>query len=1154
MKQRNHFISLRIFSYLRHSLFFFCLINAPGAFLQAQELQFNRVLSGGITGDYVLGVAQDKYGFIWLTRQLGGLQRYDGRELKSYHHDPNNPNSPASNYIESFIIDKDNIFWLGTYDAGLDRYDPATNTFTHYPHDENDPSTIISNRINSLLADKAGNIWIGTDKGLDMLDKKTGRFTHYVHNPLNNVSLSNNVVKMIYEDRAGVIWAGCGEPLDYLPAKAGDGGLNRLNKTTGKFTRYLHDENDPASIADNRVRAIFEDSKGNFWVGSLGDGLHIMDREKGTFKHYYYDANHPDRLSRPPQLLSSQGTPEDHISFITEDANGMILIGSFFQGINYFNPVNSTLKHYGPIFNNKNEIIKGDTATGLKSGELFKIFHSRDGLMWIPTLAGELYTAQPVHNDFSYYTLNVKEPDVNALYYEPQGNFLWAGTDQGLFRKDLQTGAMKVWLHNPRNAESICNDTILSIQPDDDGKMWMATNNGLTLFDPILNTFKVWKNDRGNPSSLHSNSLNYVFIDKQKTIWIGFTNAGIDKMDLETETFTNFSHEKNNARSLCNNYVYQICEDQNGYIWIATGYGLDKLDKKDGTIYHYIPNQRVPTVIMDKKGIIWASSFFKSVVWYDSVSNNFLAFKDVSLKKEINRVINIIEDKQGNLWCTQLKAIVRIDEKRENVKIYDERSGIHENKFGNANNYVTDQGELFLGDHSGYYHFSPALLKDNNLSISVMFTGFSIGDKEVIPGKQQPITIPISDAQEIKLDYHQNNFSLDFTAINYMMQGAMKYLFKLENYDKDWHNAGTEHKAYFYNIPPGNYVLWIKAISEDGAVGERKIIVTITPPWWRTWWAYTLFAIGFIALIWAFIYYRSHQLILQKRQLEDKVTVRTRELKAEKEKVEVALTELKSTQHQLIQSEKMASLGQLTAGLAHEIQNPLNFVNNFSEVNSELINELVDEVDKGNSEEAKIIANDIKQNLEKINHHGKRADGIVKGMLQHSRSGSGQKELTAINALADEYIRLSYHGIRAEDKNFNATIKIDFDESIGKIDIIPQDIGRVFLNLYNNAFYAVNKKKNASPGLASNLYEPTVSLSTKKEANHVNISVKDNGNGIPQNIVDKIFQPFFTTKPTGQGTGLGLSLAYDIVKAHGGKINVNSIEGKYAEFVVTLPC
>jgi len=293
-----------------------------------------------------------------------------------------------------------------------------------------------------------------------------------------------------------------------------------------------------------------------------------------------------------------------------------------------------------------------------------------------------------------------------------------------------------------------------------------------------------------------------------------------------------------------------------------------------------------------------------------------------------------------------------------------------------------------------------------------------------------------------------------------------------------------------------------------------------------------------------------------------------------------SLEELKAAQAQLIQSEKMASLGELTAGIAHEIQNPLNFVNNFSEVSAELLDEVREELVKTRHalslsvtefpgkaadplNEAEAILTDIKKNLEKILHHGRRADAIVKGMLQHSRTSSGQKELTDLNALADEYLRLSYHGLRAKDKSFNADFKTDFDPNLPKVEVIPQDLGRVMLNLITNAFYAVNERvKKDLEDIAEKGNEnleglepvkPQVIVATKNLGNTIEISVKDNGSGIPDEIKNKIFQPFFTTKPTGEGTGLGLSLSYDIVKAHGGELTVQSKKGEGTLFLITLP-
>jgi len=299
-------------------------------------------------------------------------------------------------------------------------------------------------------------------------------------------------------------------------------------------------------------------------------------------------------------------------------------------------------------------------------------------------------------------------------------------------------------------------------------------------------------------------------------------------------------------------------------------------------------------------------------------------------------------------------------------------------------------------------------------------------------------------------------------------------------------------------------------------------------------------------LIIAFLLLRN---IRNKRKANVVLAAQKEEIEAQRDHLASALESLKTAQTQLVQAEKMASLGELTAGIAHEIQNPLNFVNNFSELSAELIDEMGEELDKGDVAEAQAISADIKQNLEKIRFHGKRADSIVKGMLEHSRSNTGEPQLTNINLLADEFLKLSYHGLRAKDKSFNAELVTNFDPSLPKISVVQQDIGRVLLNVINNAFYAVQQKARTTAS-----YRPMVEIGTARQNGSILISVKDNGTGIPQNIREKIMQPFFTTKPAGLGTGLGLSLSYDIVvKGHGGKIDIESNEGEGSTFIIQLP-
>lgn len=498
---------------------------------------------------------------------------------------------------------------------------------------------------------------------------------------------------------------------------------------------------------------------------------------------------------------------------------------------------------------------------------------------------------------------------------------------------------------------------------------------------------------------------------------------------------------------------------------------------------------------------------------------------------------------------------MRLNPQRNETSIFGENFGVVNNTLSWGSVYKGLNGDIYFGNSTGYYEINPVELSKGLHPPEIVINSFDIADQPVKPNRNGPLKESLSHVKEIKLRYNQNVFSFNFAVIDYANPEENRIIYYLENYDKTWLQSNSEGKAYYFNIPPGKYIFHVKASNSVGVWTERKIDIIILQPWYRTWLAYSIYALLLLAAIFAFDRMMRRRIVLAERKKNQE-----RELAQAKE-IEKAYTELKATQAQLIQSEKMASLGELTAGIAHEIQNPLNFVNNFSELNTELIEEMKAEIKAGNKDEATALANDISENEKKINFHGKRADGIVKGMLLHSRSSSGVKEPTDINVLADEYLRLSYHGLRAKDKSFNATMKTDFDENIGKINVVPQDLGRVILNLLTNAFYAVNEKKRQSPpppvgGIENpqNQYEPTVTISTKKIGERIEIKVSDNGNGIPPSALGKIFQPFFTTKPTGEGTGLGLSMSYDIVTiGHNGDLQVETKEGVGTVFTILIP-
>ncbi|MEP7374749.1 MAG: two-component regulator propeller domain-containing protein [Chitinophagaceae bacterium] len=1136
---------------LKHLLLSFqFLFLACAAF--SQQPNFNLVLDEkkyNFSG--VFSLTQDPQGYIWFTSVTKGLQRYDGKKVISYSHDNDNPNSIINNLTLAVSADSSGYIWVGTGGFGVDRFDPATNKFTHFKHDPKNPASLGNDSIFYLMTDHTGNIWLGSFRGVDMYDHKTGKFTHYaIDEKLTNLNPGDNLgVNTIYEDKKGTIWIGWGDA--FAGKKESPGGLVRLDRFTGKLTKYKHDPADPNSLADNNVFAIYEDSKDNLWIGTRGDGLHTLDRATGRFTHYYYDSTHTEKPGPPPYNETSGNT---FISFITEDVKGRLWIGSMTAGINVYDPVTKEMVHYGNVANDKTNRFAKDTLTGFTSNGAVRALPSKDGLLWIAGFPASIYNINFSKTTVPFVSLNAA---AGSFYFEEDKNTLWIQSDSGIIRKNLNTNREKLFKHDPKNENSLIDKNVMNMDGDGEGNIWMATHwNGVEKFNIATEKFTHYHHDKDKPNSLVHDSTHALFFDRENFLWIG-THKGLSRMDIKTGLCANYIHDDKDSLSLANSSLYSIAQEKDGTIWAAGASDINRLDTKTGKFRHYPIGSITYNVYIDAADKIWAGGE-AGLYYLNEKKDIFIKYTNPVFPGGLGLVAGIVEDDKKNLWLSTNDALIKISEARDAAKVYNSSNGVQPISNVWLENIKTKDGRLFLGSLKGYYSFRPDELVDNRTAPMLQFTNFKIGNKEIVAGDNNVLSIPIWQTKDLVLGYDQNTFSFDFNAIDYKNAGEIKYLYKLENYDNDWRDIGTEHKATFYNVPQGKYILHIKAVNNEGSVAEKSIAITITPPWWKTWWAYSLYALLIIAAGFGIYKYQRQYIIKKERE-----KTQLRELAQAKE-IEKAYRELKATQAQLIQSEKMASLGELTAGIAHEIQNPLNFVNNFSEVNTELIDEAGQEIDKGNIKEVRIILNDIKENEQKINHHGKRADAIVKGMLQHSQSSSSIKELTDINKLADEYLRLSYHGLRAKDKDFNATIKTDFDESIGSINIIPQDIGRVLLNLYNNAFYAVNERQKQSPQplkRGEEEYEPLVTVSTRRlgspptggDEGKIEIRVADNGNGIPQKVLDKIFQPFFTTKPTGQGTGLGLSLSYDIIKAHGGELKVETKEGQGTVFIVQLP-
>ena len=757
--------------------------------------------------------------------------------------------------------------------------------------------------------------------------------------------------------------------------------------------------------------------------------------------------------------------------------------------------------------------------------------------------------------------------DVVYGLYVDKNNGLWATTEDGMARIAIDSPILSF------GKDLGINSGVRSIEKRGD-ELYLGTNTGLIKFDAIEKEFKSVPQIEnreiigllGNGDDVIVPGRNLQVIRDGKAIRLDFPQDGSQPVNviipkdypnllLVGTTSGLLLYEK----GLSKQFPWELRGKVPG-IGPITNYFIEG---KDGTIFasgsgklytlkieagglESIGNQAIKSNVFESEASdsfsFMDGEFYKTspqgMQKYSHEEGKLVATEDFSAVE--NDLYDFAQMKSGILWYESLDKKKYILKRNEEGKFVKDESPNSLSPYLSQADFIDEDSILWFGSPKGLIRYDP---KKDHQTDKEFFTLIRL-----IETKTDTIPLPFYGRKKDvpAVERKENSYRFEFAAPYFEEEKKTKYQTFLEGFDSDWVDWNDNRFKEYTNLSPGTYTFHVRAMANTGRISEKAVYsFVVLPPWYATWWAYLIYALLIGAAITGIVKWRSQKLKAENRLLEEKVAERTTEL-------EKSIADLKSTQAQLIQSEKMASLGELTAGIAHEIQNPLNFVNNFSELNAELIEELVEEAEKGNIEEVIAIAGDLKENETKIKNHGKRADSIVKGMLAHSRTSSGERMPTDINALADEYLRLSYHGLRAKDKGFYAEFTTELDPDLPKVNVVPQDIGRVLLNLINNAFQACAEKDLSGFKNLTGL-TPMVTLSTKNLGDKIEISVKDNGPGIPDSIKEKIFQPFFTTKPTGQGTGLGLSLSYDIVKAHGGEIGVESKEGIGTTFRITLP-
>jgi signal transduction histidine kinase/ligand-binding sensor domain-containing protein len=811
----------------------------------AQDIRLNIVTPPiGEAGFTTNGMAQDKQGYIWLATS-DGLYKYDGYQYTPYHHETLNSNTPAGANTEWVMADKAGYIWLALHFYGLDRLDPATGIFTHFRHHDNDPGSLINDTVWVVVQDHEGTIWIGTAGGLDKFDSKTNKFIHHTNSPNDPSSLSSNEVRAIYEDKQGTIWVGTGSSF-FLDSRKTEGGLNKLNKNTQQFTRYLHDEKDPHTLIDNRVRSIFEDSRGNFWIGTAEDGLHTMDRAKGTFERHTYDSLHPDKLSRPPiKNIISYGF--DHITFITEDKNGKIWIGTFEGGLNVYDPVTQKAAHYDADKNSGGKLVDNSFWTAYKT---------RDDILWISAFSNNLYKTNPYQNILPHIRIGKWV----ICLVEDGAHGLWLTTLNGLIHK-YYDGREENFLMD-KNPSSPLNQFYFIEK--NESKFWVTSTAGLLLFDTVTKTFSSYRHQAGNPNSIISDSPATLKKNVDNTMWV-CTARGLDLMDIKTGTFRHFLNNLKDSDSIPVESIFSVTSDKFENLWVGTLSGLYRLDKQTGQFKRYLNKSFVSHIFEDSAGTLWAATD-AGLFTYNKEADNFFIFIDESSAITGAPVFWIAEDNHQNLWISSAsKGLIRLNKERNSTAVYGRNQGVSSQSMAGSYVLVGKNGEILIADTSGYYNFQPDVLQQHLSSPVVSITKFLLNNIPVPLSPNGILSLPLAQTKVIRLGHDQNTFSFELTNIDFSSEHEdTRLLYMLQNYDNTWRKAGDERTAYYFNLPPGKYIFKVKALNDAGIAAEKNIAVIISSPWWKTWWAYSLAAL--LVAVTTYTIYRNRTNQLKRNQ------------------------------------------------------------------------------------------------------------------------------------------------------------------------------------------------------------------------------------------------------------------------------------------------
>ncbi|MCB2205299.1 GHKL domain-containing protein [bacterium] len=1078
--------------------------------------------SEGLPQQTVTCIMQDSRGFLWVgTRE--GLCRFDGSRFMVYREMQGNIPVLSDDFISALHEDRHGLLWIGTW-HGLTSYDPKEQQWTRYRHDPTDPRSLSDDRVTAFHEDADGVLWIATCNGLNRLTV-AGNFERVKYRRL--AQAKRDSIWSLAGDARGRLWIG-----------TANDGLHTYDPASGTGKPYTVRDTSQGLPA-TEIRSLLFDRDQRLWIGS-GAGATVLHKD-GRIEQLHFEGGDNQRITALINLRE-----------------GGVCMGVLGAGVLHWSAPGVLERHY-----RHDETIPGSLSTNY----VLSIFEDRSGNVWTGTSNGGLNRCNLLTEQFSHLR-NIgggeSRPEdrmVWALTTTNDGS-LWIATDYGIH---IRTSGQGQWRYIGKHAGAVVSSRswhTWSLLTDSKGRVWAGGENGLDCYQP--------KGDRIERipvpyTELAGNQIFTMLESKDGSLWIG-SDHGVYVIPADGSALRQYLG-KSEATGAAAVQPWCMLESSNGKIWIGTnvrGFYTFDPEKKKWTHYDQEPggisSSSITCMLEADDGSVWMGSVGGGLHRVDSLDMHITRLTEQDGLAN-NTVYGLLQDEAGRFWMSSNHGISVYDPRDRSVINFRVSDGLQAEEFNQGAAARGPDGRMYFGGGNGINSFIPSQIKRNRAVPPVAITAVNVQQRR----RGGLVLLPQTSGVEYELSAGTSFLTIDFAALDLTDPERNEYSWMMEGVQDTWTDSTHMRRAMFPGLTPGRYTFKVRGSNNHGAWNNTGAQITfiIPAPWYATTWFRILVVLLLIAVVVLIVRSRRranrrrfNEQAQQQMQLTAELRSREDELLVSREALAEAVDALRSTQTKLTYASKLASLGQMTAGIAHEIKNPINFVNNFAFSSIDIAQELREELEEGDSDEGPLaeriapLIDELVMSAEKISEHGARVDRIVRSMLLHSHGKAGEAEPVKLNEFLDQYVTLAFHGMRAQVQDFTVEIIRDYDDSITTIPLVQQDVARVFVNLLNNAFQAVNEKA----GSAGDAFEPTVHVTSRRVDNFAVVRVEDNGNGVPEHLQQKIFEPFFTTKAAGSGTGLGLSLSHEvIVKGHGGKLRYETSELGGACFVISLP-